>query len=142
MLTKQKWYSAGLRFECTQCGNCCSGPPGYVWVTKQEIARIAAFLGREDKRLDNKHLRREGFRHSLTEKPDGDCVFLKRQDGKALCSIYPVRPHQCRTWPFWNANLKTPDAWNEAHCTTCPGMNQGKHYPLVQIEQIRTGKPQ
>jgi Fe-S-cluster containining protein len=33
-----------LNFTCTQCGNCCSGEPGYVWVTKEEIRRIAEFL--------------------------------------------------------------------------------------------------
>ena len=37
---KTKWYQAGLRFGCTQCGNCCSGPPGYVWVNREEIRAI------------------------------------------------------------------------------------------------------
>ena len=39
------WYAAGLRFECVQCGHCCSGDPGYVWVNRETIGRIAAFLG-------------------------------------------------------------------------------------------------
>ena len=25
------WYADGLSFECTMCGNCCTGPPGAVW---------------------------------------------------------------------------------------------------------------
>ncbi|MFM1805538.1 MAG: hypothetical protein RL136_2417, partial [Planctomycetota bacterium] len=29
------WYAEGLRFECTQCGNCCSGGPGAVWFTPE-----------------------------------------------------------------------------------------------------------
>ena len=31
-----------------------------------------------------------------------DCVFLDRDTikGKAICSMYDVRPLQCRTWPF------------------------------------------
>ena len=28
-----EWYRDGLRFECTRCGACCTGAPGYVWVT-------------------------------------------------------------------------------------------------------------
>ena len=138
-MAKEKWYQAGLSFECTQCGNCCSGEPGYVWATKEEISRIARFLGRTDDWLDKKHLRRVAFRYSLTEKENGDCIFLERQDGKSMCGIYAVRPLQCRTWPFWTHLLRSPDDWNEAH-RTCPGMNCGQHYDFVQIEARRTQK--
>jgi len=134
--TKTKWYKDGLRFECTQCGNCCSGPPGYVWVTPEEIEAIAAYLDRPDGTLDKTHLRRVGFRRSLTERPGGDCVFLDRRDGKAFCSIYPVRPQQCRTWPFWDSNLASPQSWEDA-TRTCPGMNHGRHYEFVAIEEVR-----
>jgi Fe-S-cluster containining protein len=136
---KTKWYQAGLNFECTQCGNCCSGAPGYVWVNKQEIKAISEFLGRTDGKLDKGQLRRIGLRHSLTEKPGGDCIFLKWANGKSMCAIYPVRPKQCRTWPFWSPNLRSPDAWNETS-TGCPGMGRGRRYDFVQIEQIRLGK--
>jgi len=129
------WYEAGLRFTCTQCGNCCTGAPGYVWVTKREIERIAAFLGRPGRGLTREHLRRVGIRHSLTENArTGDCCFLKTQNnGQRQCSIYPVRPLQCRTWPFWKWNLKSPDDWQEA-AATCPGMNHGRHHDYVQIQ--------
>jgi len=137
--TKRKWYAEGLQFKCTQCGNCCSGPPGHVWVSKEEVARIAEHLGRPDGKLGSEYLRRAGFRHSLTEKPNGDCVFLKREGGKTLCSIYTVRPLQCRTWPFWNENLKSEDAWFAA-AEKCPGMNTGKQYGFVAIEEIRLKK--
>lgn len=139
MAARRKWYRDGLSFECTQCGNCCSGPPGYVWVNKQDIARIAKFLGLPDGRLGKKHLRRVGLRRSLTEEANGDCTFLKRDGGKAYCSIYDVRPLQCRTWPFWSGNLKSQDAWNAA-ATTCPGMNRGNHYGFVAVEELRLKK--
>ncbi len=139
-MTRPKWYRDGLCFECTQCGNCCSGPPGYVWVTKADIARIAKFIGREDKKLGREYVRRVGFRQSLTEKIDGDCVFLSREGGRTACTIYPVRPLQCRTWPFWTSNLSSPDDWNEAHRTTCPGLNKGRRYEFHQIERIRKAR--
>jgi len=138
MAEREKWYREGLSFSCTQCGNCCSGEPGYVWATKEEVRRISEFLGRTDGWLDKKHLRRVGLRYSLTERPDGDCVFLKRENGKAMCSIYPVRPLQCRTWPFWNNLLASRKGWDETAAEKCPGMNQGRPYTFVQIEGIRT----
>jgi len=136
---KKKWYSEGLSFSCTQCGNCCSGPPGYVWLTKEEIGRIARFLGRSDDWLEKEHLRRVAFRYSLTEKKGGDCIFLKREGGKSMCGIYPVRPLQCRTWPFWNGNLGSAAEWEQAS-EKCPGMNKGTKYDYVQIETVRTKK--
>jgi hypothetical protein len=131
------WYQDGLKFTCTQCGNCCSGPPGYVWVTKEEIVRIAEHIGAPDGVLSKAHLRRVGLRHSLTEKPNGDCVFLKRENDASFCSIYEARPLQCRTWPFWTENLESKSAWESA-ARTCPGMNEGKHHGFVAIEELRT----
>jgi len=120
----------GLRFACTQCGNCCSGPPGYVLFTEDEGHAIARTLGvPHDEFLDRytrdtpegrsiKDIRAEGSRTF-------DCVFLARDaGGRALCTIYDVRPGQCRTWPFWPSNLRSPDAWEDA-TRTCPGMNSG-----------------
>lgn len=136
----EKWYRGGLRFTCTQCGNCCTGPEGYVWVTREEIARIAAHLGREDEWLPKDTLRRVGFKYSLTERSNGDCVFLVHEpNGRRVCSIYPARPLQCRTWPFWDHNLKSPANWEQAS-QMCPGMNNGKTYNFVRIEEIRLRK--
>ena len=138
-MTREKWYKEGLRFTCTECGNCCAGAPGYVWMTPEEIGGIASFLDLPDGTLPAEMLRRVGFRYSLTEKSNGDCVFLQCIDGKRRCGIYEVRPLQCRTWPFWTSNLKTPRDWAIAG-ETCPGVNNGKKYDYVQIETIRTKK--
>lgn len=139
-MSDQKWYMGGLRFSCTQCGNCCTGAPGYVWVSREEIRRIAEFLDKDEQWLGKDHLRRVGFKYSLTERANGDCIFLS-SDGKGGrgCSIYSVRPLQCRTWPFWSRNLKSPAHWRLAG-ENCPGMNNGKEYDFEQIEQIRLQK--
>ncbi|RMD61622.1 MAG: YkgJ family cysteine cluster protein, partial [Planctomycetota bacterium] len=42
---RAEWYSAGLRFECTQCGACCTGSPGYVAFTEEEARGMASRLG-------------------------------------------------------------------------------------------------
>lgn len=138
--TTNIWYRGGLRFTCAECGNCCTGAPGYVFVRKLEIEKIAAFIGRENKGLTRKHLRRVGIRHSLTEdKATGDCCFLEHKGGKRICGIYPVRPLQCRTWPFWNGNLKSQDAWTLSSLD-CPGMNDGDLHDFEHIEILRKAR--
>ncbi len=128
------WYQAGLRFECTQCGNCCTGAPGYVWVNKQEIESLAALLKLEAAEFEKRYVRRVGIRKSLIEIPNGDCVFFHSES--RTCQVYEGRPRQCRTWPFWNSNLSNPKAWAQA-AEHCPGCNRGNLVELEQIEKQR-----
>lgn len=136
-----KWYAAGLHFECTECGQCCSGPgEGYIWVTKPEIEFIAKHLKMAPEELHQQYLRREGFRTTIIEhETTKDCIFLRKVGGRKVCVIYEVRPNQCRTWPFWACNLTNPRAWNEAG-RTCPGINRGRHYTAKKIERIKRSR--
>jgi Fe-S-cluster containining protein len=127
------WYSDGLAFYCAQCGNCCSGAPGYVWVTLEEVAQIAGALGLELTEFTRRYVRRVGSRLSLLERQGGDCVFLVRTpDGLTSCQIHAVRPVQCRTWPFWKSNLNSPRAWERVG-RGCPGINLGELRSLPEI---------
>jgi Fe-S-cluster containining protein len=128
----------GLRFGCTMCGNCCSGPPGFVLVTDAEVSALARRLGVDDEtfKAQYTHIMSEG--RSLNEKPSpfgNDCVFLDREKipGKAVCGVYEDRPIQCRTWPFWPSLLKSRGTW-EAAKRTCPGIDKGE---LIPVEQVR-----
>jgi Fe-S-cluster containining protein len=133
----KKWYKEGLCFSCVECGNCCTGPPGYVWVCQEEIRLIAQYIGRADGQLADDQVRQVGARCSLTERPNGDCVFLQElPNGQRACQVYPVRPLQCRTWPFWTSNLESQRSWAQAG-RMCPGINRGRPHTLEQIEQIR-----
>ena len=139
------WYAeTGLRFTCTQCGNCCTGPPGYVWFDEGEARAMADYLKVSEAEFREEYAHKVHGRWSLNERrgPDGyDCVFLEREgDGKALCSIYPVRPQQCRTWPFWKENLESERAW-EGTKQVCPGADKGKFYPVEQIRILRDSTP-
>src|SRR6516165_2359859 len=96
----EPWYQEGLRFRCTRCGHCCTGAPGYVWVNDEEIAAIAGHRGDDVDEFRTMHVRQVGSRQSLREKANGDCIFYDKYQG---CTIYPVRPKQCRTWPFWES---------------------------------------
>ena len=129
-MSDQPWYHAGLRFQCTQCGGCCTGEPGYVWVTGAEIAALAAAVCLDVKDFETRYVRRVGIRKSLIEFPGGDCIFFHSES--RTCQVYSDRPRQCRTWPFWASNLATPAAW-EVACERCPGANRGHLVPLGKI---------
>ncbi|MFP6691450.1 MAG: YkgJ family cysteine cluster protein [Pirellulales bacterium] len=126
------WYNGGLRFKCTQCGDCCTGAPGYVWVNKAEIAELADLLGESIDEFEHKYTRKIGIRKSLVEFPNGDCVFFDNQSRQ--CSVYEARPRQCRTWPFWDSNIRTPESW-ETTCRVCPGSGKGTLIPLEAIQR-------
>ncbi len=139
---KKPWYDPGLSFKCTQCGNCCTGPAGVVWFTEEEGERIAEHLGISKIEFLREYAAKRYGKWTLKEiiHPDRgyDCIFLKwdRKTKKAGCSIYPVRPTQCWTWPFWPSLLESKESWQRA-AKTCPGMRKGgEFYPIEQIRII------
>ncbi len=143
----REWYAQGLRFQCTQCGNCCTGPPGTVWFASEDARAIAESLGVDEAAFYERYARKVDRRWSLTEHKTAhgyDCVFLDRESdpGKALCSIYKARPAQCRTWPFWPENLRSRRSWEDTkRATPCPGMNSGNLIPIEKIRILRDSTP-
>lgn len=127
------WYKEGLRFKCTECGQCCTGAPGFVWVTDEEIEKIANFLKLSIQEFTKTFLRKVDGRVSLREMPKSfDCVFLRNK----RCSIYPVRPTQCKTFPWWSTMLSSEEAWREA-AGWCEGISE--EAPVVPYETIAEG---
>lgn len=126
------WYSEGLRFECSQCGDCCTGAEGYVWVNQAEIDAMSARMHMNPEVFEKQFVRRIGVRRSLTERPGGDCVLLDAKTRR--CTVYEDRPRQCRTWPFWDSNLKSASSWGEA-AASCPGCDKGDLVPLEKIQE-------
>jgi uncharacterized protein len=129
---KQPWYKDGLRFKCTGCGDCCTGAPGYVWVNGKDIAALAAEVEMNVDEFEKRYVRKIGVRKSLKEYRNGDCVFFDTE--KRNCRVYAARPRQCRTWPFWESNIRTPEDW-AATCEVCPGSGTGRLYQLEHIQQ-------
>ncbi len=131
---ERPWYHEGLKFTCSGCGDCCTGAPGYVWVNKEEISQLAELVELTFDEFEDKYTRRVGIRRSLREFSNGDCVFFDNESRK--CEVYSARPRQCRTWPFWDSNLKSPEAWAET-CESCRGSGTGKLHQLQHIETQR-----
>ena len=134
-MTNNSWYENGLRFTCTRCGRCCRGTPGVVWVTREEVAEIARFTCLEETEVWIKFLRRVGGRLALKEFTNGDCVFFKNS-----CEIYPVRPRQCRTYPFWRINLRNKAGWLRL-LEECAGAGKGRIFSAAEIEKILKESP-
>lgn len=129
-LVKKPWYKDGLRFGCTECGQCCTGSPGYIWVSDEEIQTIAQHLRLGIQEFADRYLKRVGDRFSLREhSAKFDCVFL---NGKK-CGIYQVRPKQCRTFPWWPGFLENAESW-QAAAKYCEGIRDDA--PIVPLEQI------
>ncbi len=130
----QPWFHAGLRFECTRCGRCCRGP-GNVWVSDTEIESLAektAIDADEFRRTQIKRSGRRGF--VLRQKRNQDCIFW---DGARGCQVYDSRPRQCRTYPFWKANLQSEADWDRER-RSCPGVGEGHLYSRETIESLST----
>ncbi len=101
-------HQAGYNYSfdpnaCESCGgNCCTGESGYIYLNQQEMEAIATHLELPMAVFKEEYLYKNGYKFSIKERvvdESHDCVFFDREIKG--CSIYPVRPKQCRTFPFW-----------------------------------------
>ncbi|MCF0233704.1 MAG: YkgJ family cysteine cluster protein, partial [Thermoguttaceae bacterium] len=133
-MENERWYEDGLRFGCKQCGRCCCGEPGYVWVTEEEIDGMAKELGVSKSQFETAFVRLiRGRKKSLIERANGDCVLFDEKTRG--CSVYKTRPVQCRTWPFWEQNVDRPNSWKKTakFCHGCDNP-EGKLYTAEEID--------
>lgn len=115
----------GFDFEfdpkaCKECrGNCCVGESGFIWVSSSEIKTIADFLEISSSELKEKYLYRDSYQFSIKERSCSlglACVFFDLE--KLACKIYPVRPNQCKSFPFWDYFKEHIDELE----SECPGI--------------------
>ncbi len=135
-----KFYDKGLQFECTGCGRCCTGAPGFVYLSEEDIVNISNFLKMDKMEFVKKYTFTVKIfgenRISLKEKSNYDCIFYRDR----RCLIYPARPYQCRSFPFWKNNLKDKEAWLKLG-RECPGIGRGRVYSRDEIEKIAYSVP-
>ena len=99
---------------------------------------MARLLNLAVEEFEKRYVRRVGIRKSLIEFSNGDCVFFHSES--RTCQVHEGRPRQCRNWPFWDSNLSSPGAWEQA-AAHCPGCNRGKLVTLEKIEKQRNIMP-
>ncbi|MFW5971550.1 MAG: YkgJ family cysteine cluster protein [Desulfovermiculus sp.] len=129
------FFDSGIRFTCQQCGKCCTGEPGTVRVDFQEMVKIADFLGISIHSLKLRFLLPYNDGLTVKEAPNGSCLFFDQG-----CRIYPVRPQQCRSFPFWLKYMRSTYAWKQA-AMACPGIGQGRLYTREEILDILEWSP-
>jgi len=128
-----RFYAEGLRFECTRCSRCCRHAPGFVFLCSEDLQRLADAASVSPLQFVERYCREVGVagipRISLQEHENYDCI-LWREGG---CSLYAARPLQCRSYPFWSANVSSPESW-AAVSAECPGVGQGRLHTAEEIE--------
>ena len=114
----------GYQFDPSACeacgGQCCTGESGYIWANYEEIEKMANFVNLSLEDFATMYLRKVKHRYSLVEKKLSEenyaCIFF--DETLKRCSIYPVRPRQCRTFPFWEQFKNNEDEVRKE----CPGI--------------------
>ncbi len=81
-------------------------------------------------RIAKRFLFNTGTFRSIREHADGCCVFYA--DG---CLIYPVRPLQCRIYPFWFNILRSEKKWRQEE-KQCAGIGKGRLYTREEILEL------
>lgn len=129
---RRPWWSQGLPFQCTQCGECCRarGRYRFVYVGLEERRRLARLLGLGTAAFTRLYTEPDGAGYRVLRFVAGACVFLR--DNR--CGVHEAKPDQCRTWPFWPENLASPARYEREVRSFCPGSRSG---PLVPAGEIR-----
>ena len=115
-----------MRFECQPgCTSCCE-QQGFVYLSEGDVDRIAKFLRLSKREFERRYVYRTKNLIRFRVPRESQCHFL---DGNG-CSIHPVKPVQCRAFPFWPEMLDSRREWKKT-AKYCPGIGKGN---LVQIE--------
>ncbi|MGA0240212.1 MAG: YkgJ family cysteine cluster protein [Poseidonia sp.] len=112
----------GVAFRCQpNCGRCCDQPGGIVYLSPDDAERLAEHAGLDVEAWLERDTRKtfDGRYVLKSREEDGVCIHLNEQK---QCSIYEVRPQQCKAFPWWGENLATPAAWGTTKAA-CPGID-------------------
>ncbi len=126
------WFQDGLKFKCTGCGKCCTGSPGYVFLSSTDLERLADHFSLSIEEFAKKYTRLVDGKYALLDRPgSGDCIFLEKNQ----CTVYTSRPVQCQTFPWWIYNLQSPEDWKEAG-ERCEGIDH-EDAPVIPLLNIQ-----
>ena len=137
------FYASGLKFSCKRCSTCCRYDSGYVFLSEEDLKNLTIKLKMDNNGFIQTYCRwitglYEPESLSLKEKSNKDCIFWD-----SGCTVYEARPLQCRTFPFWESILSSPQNWEMA-ASGCPGINQGELHTgraIGEYIQLRIDQP-
>jgi uncharacterized protein len=118
-----------MRFECQRgCVACCE-QKGNVYVTREDIARLAEHLGISRAEFRRRYLCGSAPLLRFRKQRHKACPFLL----PGGCSVHEVKPLQCSSFPFWPELLHSASERREAK-KYCPGLGKG---PVADKDQAR-----
>ncbi|MBW7857467.1 MAG: YkgJ family cysteine cluster protein [Leptonema sp. (in: Bacteria)] len=128
-----------FKWTCTACGQCCRGP-GAVYFTENDLVNIRQYLNLDKPSKTNqekwnrilKKLVQKKQNNFFVHQTDDACMFLGK-DNK--CTIYEVRPLQCRTFPFWTSNFEGKESY-QALKALSPGVRNGRGQPFSNQDVV------
>lgn len=129
----EPWFAEGLKFKCTGCGKCCTGSPGYVFLSHTDLENLSQHLKLSIDEFTKQYTRYVDGQYALLDHPTSyDCVFLKENK----CTVYEARPIQCRTFPWWVQHLRDENDWTAA-AERCEGINhpEAEIVPSLHIQE-------
>ncbi len=133
---KRKFEKYDTRFECQpDCANCCRFEGGFVYLSDREAEAIGEFLNLSKDDFLNFYTRSIDDEICLIESDSDSCIFLEDN----CCTIYAVRPRQCRAYPFWPQNMKSLKQWRSM-AGECPGIGRGRVYSVTEIDAMLKSK--
>ncbi len=110
-----------LDFKCTGCGGCCKGG-GDVFFTEEDVQAIEEYLNIPQNK--SRKFRKQFIQYTENglhvHSSEIDCFFLKEN----RCEVYPHRPLQCRSYPFWTSLYRSKDSLLQL-TKGCPGAMKG-----------------
>ena len=112
-------------FQCTQCGECCTGFGG-TYMTQDDVVRIAAHLGVSQEQFLDEFCQMVDGMPVIAVGEDGRCVFFKGN-----CSIHTVKPRMCCAWPFIEAVERVPSNW-DLMADACEGIQTGIPHDVIR----------
>jgi Fe-S-cluster containining protein len=117
-----------MRFECQPGCTACCEQQGFVYLTEEDITRLAKYVKLTQTAFEVRYVYRTKNQRRLRVPRHAQCEFLK--DGG--CSVHPAKPLQCRAFPFW-PELLNKRGWEKTG-KWCPGIGKGK---LINIQLAR-----
>ena len=118
-----------MRFSCQPgCTRCCT-QEGWVYLSVEDLPRLAAFLGISVDELLRRHV--YSTKHTLRLRRErGRCPFLKAEG----CSVHLAKPTQYREFPFWPELIEDEKELEET-ARWCPGIGRGDLVPIEVLEE-------
>ena len=120
-------------FNCTACGDCCRGG-GNVYFSDEELQNLKEYLNLDAEKWKLLVKKLINFRKNRLHVHSSSkaCIFIGSEN---RCRIYPVRPLQCRSYPYWPSVFESK-AELLSHMKKCPGFNE-KISPISSLQIAR-----